>query len=182
MTGASITVEGNRAGTSIAGPADYLALLKPRVMSLVVFTALTGMVLAPGHLHPALAVIALICIAVGAGASGALNMWYDRDIDAVMKRTSGRPLPLGRIEPGDALSLKVYVDTKRARAALPDPAPSTLRLPGIAVDLPLDVEEIGAARTIAFARMLQGVRQNDVKDLIARLEKLKRNLGGADDD
>jgi protoheme IX farnesyltransferase len=75
---------------------DFLALMKPRVMSLVVFTALVGMVLAPGSMHPALAVIALICIAVGAGASGALNMWYDADIDALMQRTAPRPIPRGR--------------------------------------------------------------------------------------
>ena len=82
---------------------DYIALLKPRVMSLVVFTSLVGLVAAPGHLNPVLAVIAIFCIAVGAGASGALNMWYDADIDARMARTSGRPIPQGRIEPGDAL-------------------------------------------------------------------------------
>jgi protoheme IX farnesyltransferase len=81
---------------------DFLALMKPRVMSLVVFTALVGMVLAPGDLHPALAVIALICIAVGAGASGALNMWYDADIDGLMQRTASRPIPRGRITPDEA--------------------------------------------------------------------------------
>ncbi|HYM04037.1 MAG TPA: heme o synthase [Stellaceae bacterium] len=87
------------------GPAvaDYVALLKPRVMSLVVFTGFVGLYLAPGHLHPVLAVIAVLCIAVGAGAAGAINMWYDRDIDAVMKRTQYRPLPAGRMRPGDAL-------------------------------------------------------------------------------
>ena len=83
---------------------DFLALMKPRVMSLVVFTALVGMALAPGDLHPALAVIALICIAVGAGASGALNMWYDADIDARMQRTASRPIPRGRITPDEALT------------------------------------------------------------------------------
>ncbi len=89
----------------IEGPAigDFVALLKPRVMSLVVFTAVAGMVLAPGALHPVLAAIAVLCIAVGAGAAGAINMWYDRDIDAVMARTSTRPLPAGRMTPGDAL-------------------------------------------------------------------------------
>ncbi len=89
----------------IDGPAigDFVALLKPRVMSLVVFTAVAGMVLAPGALHPVLAAIAVLCIAVGAGAAGAINMWYDRDIDAVMARTSDRPLPAGRMTPGDAL-------------------------------------------------------------------------------
>ena len=82
---------------------DYVALLKPRVMSLVVFTGFVGLYLAPGHLHPVLAAIAVMCIAVGAGAAGAINMWYDRDIDAVMRRTQGRPLPAGRMAPGEAL-------------------------------------------------------------------------------
>ncbi|MCW5751660.1 MAG: heme o synthase [Alphaproteobacteria bacterium] len=86
-----------------AGPADYFALLKPRVMSLVVFTGLVGMVMAPGSMHPVLALTALLCIAIGAGASGAINMWYDADIDAEMARTRGRPIPQGRIAPGEAL-------------------------------------------------------------------------------
>jgi heme o synthase len=89
---------------SIAGVGDYLALMKPRVMSLVVFTALVGLVVAPGHVHPVIGFTALLCIAVGAGAAGALNMWYDADIDAVMTRTSSRPIPRGRIEPGEALT------------------------------------------------------------------------------
>src|SRR5215471_1563968 len=72
-------------------------------MSLVVFTGLVGLVLAPGHLHPVLAAVAVMCIALGAGASGAINMWYDRDIDAVMRRTASRPLPAGRMNPGEAL-------------------------------------------------------------------------------
>jgi protoheme IX farnesyltransferase len=83
---------------------DYVALLKPRVMSLVIFTALVGIVMAPGHMHPVMAFTSLLCIAVGAGASGALNMWYDRDIDAVMTRTAGRPIPQGRITPSEALA------------------------------------------------------------------------------
>ena len=82
---------------------DYFALLKPRVMSLVIFTAFVGIVAAPGTLHPLLAVVALLAIAVGAGASGALNMWYDADIDAVMKRTRSRPVPRGAILPGEGL-------------------------------------------------------------------------------
>jgi protoheme IX farnesyltransferase len=90
-------------GAGGASVGDYVALLKPRVMSLVVFTAIVGLVTAPGHLNPVLAIIALICIAVGAGASGALNMWYDADIDARMARTAGRPIPQGRIEPTEAL-------------------------------------------------------------------------------
>jgi heme o synthase len=83
---------------------DYWALLKPRVMSLVIFTALAGMVAAPGSLHPVLAFTALLCIAVGAGASGALNMWYDADIDARMERTAGRPIPQGRVTADEALT------------------------------------------------------------------------------
>lgn len=88
---------------SEASVSDYVALLKPRVMSLVVFTALVGLVMAPGHLHPVLGFTALLCISVGAGAAGALNMWYDRDIDAVMMRTRGRPIPRGRVSASEAL-------------------------------------------------------------------------------
>jgi len=87
---------------SEAGVSDYIALLKPRVMSLVVFTALVGLVIAPGHLHPVLAITSILCIAVGGGASGALNMWYERDIDALMTRTANRPLPRGRISSSEA--------------------------------------------------------------------------------
>jgi len=83
---------------------DYIALMKPRVMSLVVFTALVGMIVAPVSIHPVLGAIALFCIAIGAGASGALNMWYDADIDAVMSRTVNRPIPAGRVAPEAALS------------------------------------------------------------------------------
>jgi heme o synthase len=93
-----------RAEPSLAGVEDYVALLKPRVMSLVVFTALVGLLVAPGHVHPVIGFTALLCIAIGAGASGALNMWYDADIDAVMARTAKRPIPAGRIEPGEALA------------------------------------------------------------------------------
>src|SRR5262249_45846636 len=78
---------------SLATVGDYVALMKPRVMSLVVFTALVGLAVAPGSLHPVTAFTALLCIAVGAGAAGALNMWYDADVDAVMTRTSRRPVP-----------------------------------------------------------------------------------------
>jgi heme o synthase len=91
------------AQTQAAELSDWIALLKPRVMTLVVFTGLIGLLIAPGHLHPVLAFTAVLCIAVGAGACGAINMWYDRDIDAVMKRTRNRPIPAGRIEPGAAL-------------------------------------------------------------------------------
>lgn len=89
---------------SEAGARDYFELLKPRVMSLVVFTGFAGLVLAPGSINPILAVVAILCIAVGAGASGALNMWYDADIDAVMTRTAKRPIPSGRVAPGEALA------------------------------------------------------------------------------
>ncbi len=84
---------------------DYFALLKPRVMSLVVFTALVGLLVAPGSLHPVEMFAAILFIALGAGASGALNMWYDADIDAVMRRTAKRPVPSGRVEPGEALAI-----------------------------------------------------------------------------
>ncbi|HVH74697.1 MAG TPA: heme o synthase [Stellaceae bacterium] len=88
---------------------DYVAILKPRVMSLVVFTGVVGLALAPGHLHPVLAIVAVLCIAVAAGAAGAINMWYDRDIDRIMRRTAGRPLPAGRMAPGDALGFGVVL-------------------------------------------------------------------------
>jgi heme o synthase len=92
---------------SVAEPGfgDYVQLLKPRVMSLVVFTALVGLAVAPVHLYPVAAFSAVLFIALGAGASGALNMWWDADIDAVMRRTAGRPIPSGRIQPGEALGL-----------------------------------------------------------------------------
>jgi heme o synthase len=96
-------LEGIRLEPSMATVGDYISLLKPRVMSLVIFTALVGLLVAPGHLHPVIAFTALFCIAVGAGAAGALNMWYDADIDAVMARTAQRPVPAGRIQPGEAL-------------------------------------------------------------------------------
>jgi protoheme IX farnesyltransferase len=89
---------------SLAEFSDYFALMKPRVMSLVVFTALTGLAVAPGTMHPVIAFTALLCIAVGAGAAGALNMWYDADIDARMVRTARRPVPMGRVKPGEALA------------------------------------------------------------------------------
>lgn len=88
-----------------AGLGDYFALLKPRVMSLVVFTAVVGLLVAPVGVHPYIGFVAILCIAVGAGASGALNMWWDADIDAVMRRTVGRPIPSGRVQPGEALGL-----------------------------------------------------------------------------
>jgi protoheme IX farnesyltransferase len=100
------------AASELASPArsvprwrDYLALLKPRVMSLVVFTALTGLVCAGGPISPTSGVAAIACIAVAAGASGALNMWYDADIDQLMRRTRGRPVPAGRVRAADALTI-----------------------------------------------------------------------------
>jgi heme o synthase len=92
-----------------ADVSDFVALLKPRVMSLVVFTGFAGLYLAPGTIHPFIGFVAVLCIAVGAGASGAINMWYDRDIDAIMERTSNRPIPAGRMEPADALGFGVVL-------------------------------------------------------------------------
>jgi len=113
VSDATLRLSENEATAGLAGApsrvSDYVVLLKPRVMSLVVFTGFVGMALAPGHLHPLLAAIAVLCIALGAGASGAINMWYDRDIDAVMERTKGRPLPMGRIAPDDALGFGVLL-------------------------------------------------------------------------
>jgi protoheme IX farnesyltransferase len=91
-----------RVEPSIAGVGDYIELMKPRVMSLVVFTALVGMLIAPGHIHPVIGFAALLCITIGAGAAGALNMWYDADLDGRMARTAGRPIPRGRVTPGEA--------------------------------------------------------------------------------
>ena len=101
--GASSTATGHLSAAPAASVADYVEILKPRVMSLVVFTGLVGLVLAPGHLHPVLAMVAVLCITIGAGAAGAINMWYERDIDRLMRRTAGRPLPTGRMAPGEAL-------------------------------------------------------------------------------
>jgi protoheme IX farnesyltransferase len=107
-----MSVEITGAAQAIAQPAyarvrDYVALLKPRVMSLVVFTGLAGLVVAPGSLHPLLAAVAVLCIALGAGAAGAINMWYERDIDALMERTRKRPIPAGRVAPDKALAFGV---------------------------------------------------------------------------
>lgn len=102
MTDASIQTQ-TEPGEAQFG--DFVALLKPRVMSLVVFTAAVGLLAAPGGVHPFLAFFAVLCIAIGGGASGALNMWYDADIDRIMKRTKGRPIPSGRVTPQDALAI-----------------------------------------------------------------------------
>jgi heme o synthase len=109
LVSAGADLRGPLAASGVAEPSlatvgDYIALMKPRVMSLVVFTALVGLAVAPGSLHPVTAFTALLCIAVGAGASGALNMWYDADVDAVMTRTARRPVPMGRVRPGEALA------------------------------------------------------------------------------
>jgi heme o synthase len=105
MQGTSVDTEVGQIG-NVAEPGigDFLTLMKPRVMSLVVFTALTGLIAAPGDIHPVLGVIALLAIAIGAGASGALNMWYDADIDARMARTAARPIPRGHLTRDEALS------------------------------------------------------------------------------
>jgi protoheme IX farnesyltransferase len=101
-------VDDSKAYVTAAGGArveDYFALLKPRVMSLVVFTAIIGLLLAPGGINPVVGIIAILCIAIGAGGSGALNMWYDADIDRIMSRTANRPIPAGRVSREEALTL-----------------------------------------------------------------------------
>ena len=112
MTDASLDITAETQGAAAsegARVADYLALLKPRVMSLVVFTGFAGLIAAPGGLHPFLAVVAVLCIAIGAGAAGAINMWYERDIDALMERTRRRPIPAGRMAPDAALAYGVIL-------------------------------------------------------------------------
>ncbi len=126
MSNAS-TVEGHFHGSALGGAAfqerdrlfeadvslatwrDYVVLLKPRVMSLVIFTGLVGLLMAPGTINPVIAAAALICMAVGAGASGALNMWYDADIDRIMGRTRRRPIPLGRVQKDEALAFGAFL-------------------------------------------------------------------------
>lgn len=105
MTDASLNDQPTGATLGEAQFGDYFALLKPRVMSLVVFTALVGLLVAPTGIHPFIGFVAILCIAVGAGASGALNMWWDADIDAIMRRTAKRPIPSGKVAPGEALGL-----------------------------------------------------------------------------
>jgi len=99
----------NPSGLSLAEPSDFFALMKPRVMSLVVFTAWAGLVLAPGVMPLWAAIASIICIAAGAGASGALNMWYDADIDAQMSRTKKRPIPQGKMTPRAALGFGTII-------------------------------------------------------------------------
>ena len=88
---------------------DFYDLMKPRVMSLVIFTSLVGLVLSPINIHPFIAFIAIMCIAIGAGASGVLNMWYDSDIDGLMKRTINRPIPAGNINKNEALTYGMVI-------------------------------------------------------------------------
>ena len=90
---------------------DYLMLMKPRVMSLVVFTAISGMLLAPGNIHPLIAFVAILCITIGAGSAAAINMWYDRDIDAIMKRTQKRPIVTGAVKADEALAFGIITGT-----------------------------------------------------------------------
>ncbi|SLN40821.1 Protoheme IX farnesyltransferase [Roseovarius litorisediminis] len=104
MSDASINTTGAQTQIGDAGFGDYFALLKPRVMSLVVFTALVGLLAAPVGVHPVIGFAAILFIAVGGGASGALNMWWDADIDRIMKRTKGRPIPAGKITEGEAFA------------------------------------------------------------------------------
>ncbi len=111
MTDASLTQGLDRSPPREAGMGDYYALMKPRVMQLVVFTALAGLLVAPVGVHPFVGFVAILCIAVGAGASGALNMWWDADIDAVMKRTAKRPIPAGKVAPGEALGLGIALSS-----------------------------------------------------------------------
>ena len=94
---------------STAGVADYFELLKPRVMSLAIFTAIIGLLVTPNHVHPLLAVFSIIAIGAGAGAAGAINMWYDRDIDSIMDRTKSRPIPSGRVKSEEALTLGIVL-------------------------------------------------------------------------
>lgn len=105
------TINHNVREEYLPGAGDFFALLKPRVMSLVIFTAFIGMVMAPGEIHPVIAFTAILCIAVGAGASGCLNMWYEADLDARMKRTANRPIPSGRMDPQTALHFGVALST-----------------------------------------------------------------------
>ena len=111
MSDVSISTETVDADAPAAGArvGDFIELLKPRVMSLVVFSGFAGLMVAPGNLHPVLATVAVLCIAVGAGASGAINMWYDRDIDAIMQRTRKRPIPTGRVDPQEAVSFGIVL-------------------------------------------------------------------------
>jgi heme o synthase len=104
-----VTAAAERRDSAAASVGDYLQLLKPRVMSLVVFSGVAGLVAAPVQPHPLLAAVAILCIAIASGASGAINMWYDRDIDSVMQRTRNRPIPQGRVDANEALAFGVVL-------------------------------------------------------------------------
>ncbi len=109
MTVETVNRENQTSGVTSAMPADFYRLLKPRVMYLVIFTAIIGMLMAPGSINPFLGFVAILCISIGAGASGALNMWYDADIDAVMERTEKRPIPDGRVIASEAFSFGIVL-------------------------------------------------------------------------
>ncbi|SDY76704.1 protoheme IX farnesyltransferase [Jannaschia faecimaris] len=109
MTDLSLHIATAESPTEEAGLRDYWQLLKPRLMSLSVFTALVGLLVAPVGVHPFIGATSILWIALGAGASAALNMWFDADIDRVMKRTRNRPIPSGRVQPGDALALGLFL-------------------------------------------------------------------------
>ncbi len=109
MTVETVNNEHQTSGITSAMPADFYRLLKPRVMYLVIFTAIIGMLMAPGSINPFLGFVAILCISIGAGASGALNMWYDADIDAVMDRTAKRPIPDGKVEASQAFSFGIVL-------------------------------------------------------------------------
>ncbi|EMD83727.1 heme o synthase [Pacificimonas flava] len=106
---AALPLAGDAAGAACGDWRDYLALTKPRVMGLVVFTGLMGLLAAPGHVHPVIAFTAILCIAVAGGGAGAFNQWYEADLDARMKRTRGRPLPAGRLERGQAFAFASFL-------------------------------------------------------------------------
>ncbi len=109
MSSTTIPVAAGHTGSDLSEVRDWIALLKPRVLTLVVFTGLIGLLVAPGSIHPVLGLTAVLCITLGAGAAGALNMWYDRDIDAIMRRTQRRPIPAGRIAPNAALGFGIVL-------------------------------------------------------------------------
>lgn len=109
MTDSVIDTNNIDQSAPVGTAADYISLLKPRVMSLVVFSGFAGMVVAPGDLHPVLTLVAVLCIAVASGAAGAINMWYDRDIDALMDRTANRAIPQGRVPASEALTFGIIL-------------------------------------------------------------------------
>jgi heme o synthase len=117
-------IAGTDATPDFADWRDYVSLLKPRVMSLVVFTAFCGMVAAPVSIHPFIGFVAMLCVAIGAGAAGALNMWWEADTDALMDRTATRAIPMGKIAPDDALAFALTL------------AVSSVLIMGVAVNLP----------------------------------------------